>query len=175
MILSPPLAFALAMLAAASAQEGDGAATIVIGFPLSDQCYRNASDGVVGAESLAPCDQSLATESLSNRRRAVVYANRGVINFNSGDYETAVLDFTASLDLGIFVRSRLLVNRGLAYEVLRYEALARADYRAALDSSPGNETAKRRLAELEKPFYERSQVPRKITAEAPGDGPDDDS
>jgi tetratricopeptide (TPR) repeat protein len=155
---------------------GDGMKTVIGDrFPLSRLCYENARDEEIGAEALLPCKQSLETEQLSDRRRAVVYANRGVIQFHSGDYEAAVLDFTAALDLGIFLPSRLHVNRGLAYEVLRYDALARADYRAALAISPGNEIAKRRLAELEKPFYERSQIPRKITAEAPAEDPEEDS
>lgn len=162
---------------AASPPADDKGAGVVIGdrFPLSTLCYENARDGALGAEALLPCDQSLQTEQLSGRRRAVVYTNRGVINFNSGDYEASAVDFTAALDLGIFLRARVLVNRGLAYEVLRYEALARADYRAALEISPGNDTAKRRLAELEKPLYERTQIPRRITAEAPSDDHDDGS
>jgi tetratricopeptide (TPR) repeat protein len=151
--------------------EQPGART-VIGepFPLSIECFEAARDGASGARGIAPCDRSLAEEALDDRRRAIVFANRGVVQFNSGNYEAAGLDFTAALDFRVLNRSRVLANRGLAYEVLRYEALARADYREALALNPNNAIANRRLAELEKPYLERSHVPRKINAEAPGEG-----
>ncbi len=151
----------------ALAQQGeDSGVKIGPAFPLMDACYRMAVDGATGAEGLEPCDRSLANEPLTDRRRAIVHANRGVVQFNSGDYGAAAEDFTAALDLGINVRARILVNRGLCFEALRYDSLARADYEAALDFNPDNEIALRRLEELKKPTFERSGVPRRITADA---------
>lgn len=153
---------------AAVAQSDEPGSRVVIGerFPLADACYQNARDGVTGGDGLAPCDQSLKSEQLTKRRRAIVHANRGVVQYNSGDYAAAIGDFSASLDLGVYASSQVHANRGLAYEVLRFEALARADYQEALNFNPKNDLARRRLAELDKPFLERSQIPRRITAEA---------
>lgn len=170
-VLFAAAAFPVLSAAPAPAQEEreSSVTTIVIGdrFALSTACYENAKSGEGGAAMLEPCNRSLETEALTDRRRAVVYANRDVIQYNSGAYEAAALDFTASLDLGVFLPARLLVNRGLAYEALRHDALARADYRRALELSLHNATARRRLEELDKPFYERSRLPTKVTAEVP--------
>ena len=161
-------ATAIAVMAGAALAQQDEAGGVKIGpaFPLMDACYRMAIDGATGAEGLEPCDRSLANEPLTDRRRAVVHANRGVVQFNSGDYGAAAEDFTAALDLGINVRARILVNRGLCFEALRYDSLARADYEAALSFNPDNAVALRRLEELKKPTFERSGVPRRITADA---------
>lgn len=162
---------AVSALFAASQQPGDGGVVFGPQFPAMEACYRMASDGEVGAAALDPCDRALASEPLGNRQQAIVHANRGVVLFNSGDYEAAVEAFTQSLDLGINVRARILVNRGLAYEALRYDSLARADYEQALAISPGNAAAQRRLGELDKPPYERVRPPRRLTADAGLSGP----
>ncbi|MEE2691002.1 MAG: tetratricopeptide repeat protein [Pseudomonadota bacterium] len=156
---------ALAGFATAQQAQDSG---VMIGdeLPMMTACYRSAVDGAVGEDGLEPCNRSLSGEPLSDRKRAIVHANRGVVQFNSGDYAAAIEDFTAALDLGINVRARILVNRGLCYEALRYDALARADYQAALAFNPDNAAAKRRLEELEKPAFERVGVPRRITADA---------
>ncbi len=174
-ILSLGLALGLiaSPLAAAAPDEEPGS-RVVIGdrFPLAQACYEKARDGATGSEGLAPCDQSLESEQLTKHRRAIVYANRGVVQYNSGDYAAAINDFTSSLDLDVFAASQVHANRGLAYEVLRFEALARADYQKALAINSDNQLAKRRLAELAKPYFERSQIPRRITAEAPAEAAD---
>jgi tetratricopeptide (TPR) repeat protein len=159
-------AILLAILATTPAALGEeprpGAAVIGERFPLFIACYHAARDGETNADL---CDRSLAEEALSPRRQAIAHANRGVISFNLGDYVRAVSDFTTALDLGINDRSRVLANRGLAYEALRYDALARADYEQALFVNSANEVAARRLEELKKPVYERSAIPRKVTVE----------
>lgn len=148
---------------------GEGEYRIVVGVsnPLAIECYENARDELTGAAAVEPCNASLENESPGKRRQAVVYANRGVILYNSGDYEAAVDDFTASLDLGIFVPARILTNRGLAYEALRYDALAKADYQRALLLNGNEERARLRLEELKKPYFDRSRIPHKISVEAP--------
>ncbi|MBT8473730.1 MAG: hypothetical protein HKN14_04930 [Marinicaulis sp.] len=78
---------------------------------------------------------------------AAAYANRGVIHFNIGIYETAISDFSQSLDLGKNYRV-LLANRGMAYETLGLENLARVDYEAALAFWASYKDAKKRLAQL---------------------------
>ncbi len=129
-------------------------------------CFANARNEVIGKDAISPCTRAIKNTGLSVRKHAIAYANRGVINFNMGNYEAAIEDFTASLDRDIHVRARVLTNRGLAYEALRFDALARADYKAALEIKKTEPTALRRLEELSKPLYERNGVPRRITAEA---------
>ena len=130
-------------------------------------CYRNALNGVTRGDPLRPCDRALEKEGITRRQRAVTYGNRGVIQFNIGDYEAAAADFTASLDHGIHVIAKMHVNRGLCYEALGMDALARQDYRAALVVNEDHPVALRRLEELSKPLYERSRLPRRITTELP--------
>ena len=132
---------------------------------LAKECFENARDYSESHESLMACELSLEEEALSKRRRAAVYANRGVIHFNLGNYIEAASDFTESLNLGIHVRARILTNRGLAYEALGEEEKAKQDYDAALAINPNYPLALKRRAELEKPLYERSPVARKITAQ----------
>ena len=154
--------------AAPAQEEGIGAKTVVGNrFPLYLQCFENARDGDIGPEALTPCNQSLEEEGLSQRRTAIAHANRGVIQFNIGDYAAAITDYTTALRLGINVQARILANRGLAHEALGNDALARADYQAALVINPKNATAASRLEELKKPLYDRSKLPRKITVELP--------
>lgn len=142
---------------------------IIIGVktPLQQACYENARNQLANYEALAPCDQALETETLSQRKIAVTHVNRGVIYYNLGEYEAAAQDFSQALQLNIFVRAKTLVNRGLAYEALAFDALAKADYAAALIANPDNATAQRRLKELEKPVYDRTHVPKKIRAGTP--------
>lgn len=157
----------VALSSGAAASENDqtpAQVKIIIGVkpPLQQACYENARNQLANYEALAPCDQALATEKLSQRKIAVTHVNRGVIYYNLREYEAAVQDFSQALKLNIFVRAKTLVNRGLAYE-----ALAKADYAAALIANPDNATAQRRLNELEKPVYDRTHVPKKIRAGTP--------
>ena len=113
------------------------------------------------------CDKALETETLSPRKTVAAHVNRGVIYYNLGEYEAALEDFTHALDLDVHAHAKTLVNRGLTYEALSYDALAKADYKAALALRPGNRTALRRLEQLDKPLYERTRIPKTITAGAP--------
>ncbi len=163
------LVFVSVAYAGALADEEEIGAKTVVGtrYPLYIQCFENARDGEIDARALEPCNRSLDEENLSPHKTAIAYANRGVVQFNVGDYEAAVTDFTASLRHGIHVQARVYANRGLSYEALHYDALARADYQAALALNPRNSTATQRIEELDKPLYDRSNLPRKITAEMP--------
>ena len=142
---------------------------IILGHktPLADICYKNARDGLENYEAAEPCNTSLESEPLNRHRRAGVHANRGVIYYNIGEYELSIEDFTASLELDINVVAKIRTNRGLAFEALGYDNLARSDYAAALVHNPDYTVASERLQELRKPVYERSRQPRKITVEAP--------
>jgi len=135
--------------------------------PLAIACFNNARDGGDHYDALTPCHRALAEYRLTDRKRAIVYANRGVIQFNVGDYDAAVSDFSTALDLKIHVQAKIHANRGLSYEALSLDYLAKADYQAALSINPSHRTARERLEELKKPLYDRSRLPRKITAEAP--------
>lgn len=158
------------MATAAAAQSTDTPSVVVtIGnkTPLHFRCFEHARDGDASQQAVEACSQSLENEPLTPRKRAINHANRGVVYFNIGDYESAIGDFTQALALNINDRAKLYANRGLTYETLRYDALARADYQAALAINPDHELAAHRLDELSKPLYERSRLPKRITAEAP--------
>ncbi len=162
--------FWIAFIPTAFASEAEGwEMKIVLGdkTPFAGACYENARDGREDYEAVEPCNVSLESEPLSQRRRAGVRANRGVIYYNIGEYQRSIDDFTASLDLDINVVAKVRTNRGLAFEALGHESLARADYAAALVHNPNYAVATERLKELRKPIYERSTLPRKITVEAP--------
>ena len=167
-LIALPL-WAAAVAPAAAQQTHEWSMKIILGkkTPLADACYENARDALEDYEALEPCNLSLENEPLTQRRRAGVHANRGVIYYNIGEYESAIEDFTASLDLEINVVAKVRTNRGLAYEALGYESLARTDYIAALNHDPNYADASDRLKELEKPIYDRSRLPRKIRVEAP--------
>lgn len=166
------LVFLAAANTGAQADEEEFGSKTVIGekTPLIHKCYQNARDGDIDSDALEPCHRSLAEEELTRRKTAIAHANRGVVQINLGDYEAAIADFSAALRLGIHVQARIYVNRGLSYEALRYDALARADYQAALAINPDNPIAARRRELLKKPLYDRSTLPRKITAELPSPG-----
>lgn len=153
--------------AAAPPKNNEYRIIVQVSTPLAIECYQNARDELTGPDAAEPCTRSLESEPLGQRLQSAVHANRGVIYYNSGAYEEAVADFTTSLDLNIFVRARVLTNRGLAYEALRYDALARADYQQALALNDHEDRARARLQELDKPFIERSKLPHKISVEAP--------
>lgn len=155
-------------VAAAAGQEKEIEIRVVIGdsTPRYHACFENASAGLSTLEALSPCDYALDNEPLSDHKIAVAHANRGVIQYNIGDYEAAIADFSEALDRNIHVEAKVLTNRGMAYEALSADSLARADYAAALAINPKYSAAKRRFEELSKPIYERSRLPKRITAEA---------
>ncbi|MEM9495671.1 MAG: hypothetical protein AAGA09_06670 [Pseudomonadota bacterium] len=161
------LAVAYSSPASANADNGRPGLSIGNGETARSRCFENARDGNIAPDTLTPCNTAINDDALTTRQRAIAYANRGVVNYNIGDYDAAALDFTAALDLEIHVVAKMHVNRGLAYEALGLDALARADYRAALAVNDENVTARQRLDELKKPLYERARAPRRITTEAP--------
>ena len=164
--------FALAgFVGGASAQQkGDTyewSITISLDAPHHSACYDHARNGVATYDAVEDCDKALETETLSPRKTVAAHVNRGVIYYNLGEYEAALEDFTYALDLDVHAHAKTLVNRGLTYEALSYDALAKADYKAALALRPDNQTALRRLEQLDKPLYERTRIPKTITAGSP--------
>ncbi|GJL90396.1 tetratricopeptide repeat protein [Hyphococcus sp.] len=161
------LGTAILFIAAATAGQRDESVVRTVienGNPQFQECYQNARDGGSTYDLLKPCDLALSQEKLTRRKTAIIHVNRGVIRYNLGEYVPAIEDFSAALDLGIHVRAKVLVNRGLSFEALKDDPQAARDYEAALAFNPDNITAKRRLEELQKPIYERSRTPSRINA-----------
>ena len=157
----------LALAAMTQNQQGERLefrAVIENSNPYLQDCYLNARQSDADYDLLKPCDLALEDETLTPRKTAILHVNRGVIRYNLGDYEDAIDDFSAALDLDINVKAKVLVNRGLSYESLGADRRARRDYESALAFNPGNDTARRRLEELKKPIYERSRLPTRINA-----------
>ena len=71
-------------------------------------------------------------------------AGMGAVSVASGDPQTALTFFARAQQLGA-PAATLGADRGLAYDLMGQQALAQADYRAALGGSDSNE-ARRRLA-----------------------------
>jgi tetratricopeptide (TPR) repeat protein len=66
----------------------------------------------------------------------IAYANRGVANEKLGDLNSAVRDYSRSIELK--ATTATYVNRGNVYEQLKQPQQALADFNAALDSDPKN-------------------------------------
>lgn len=162
----------------ASAQTGPSV-TIVTGDTLTRRCYRKAADGAASEYAIDLCsrahDQAERLGLVRNRTASIV--NRGVVRYNRGQYGHAAADFGTAIDAYATRNPHVLVNRGLAYEAWRpgdahLEALARADYEAALQRSPKHGLALRRLEELGKPYLERTPASRTLIAGGRADGAD---
>jgi len=79
-----------------------------------------------------------------NPRNPQPQAGMGAVQVHLGDAKAAIPYFTRAQQLGA-TQALLGCERGLAYDLMGQQALAQADYRAAL-SGPDAEEARRRLA-----------------------------
>lgn len=79
---------------AASAQ------VFVIGSGLGSECYEQTKNGYSSfraAETV--CSRALREEAMTSKNRAATYVNRGVLRMRNGDYEDALADYAAALNL----------------------------------------------------------------------------
>jgi tetratricopeptide (TPR) repeat protein len=79
-----------------------------------------------------------------NPRSPLPQAGMGAVSVANGEPQAAMPYFTRALQLGA-APSQIGCERGLAYDLLGQQALAQADYRAALNG-PDADEARRRLA-----------------------------
>lgn len=165
--------FAFAALFAQSA----GSSTVIFG-DLRDvrACHDAAQDRDASDAAVTHCDSALRLDGLSETNRRASFANRGVLHYLRGDYAAARDDFTDAIALGGPDRASIFSNRGLAYEQIArgdpaIDALAAADYQAALSEDPDQTLARARLEQLALPFAQRRKLARVSLAALPQAGP----
>ena len=109
----PFTAGALAALALAIVPGVCGAATMVIGGGMAEDCYKAARAEATDRASLELCTQAIDQESLTKKDLAATLVNRSVILLGRREYDAAVRD----LDRAISLRpefAEAFVNRGAA-------------------------------------------------------------
>ena len=149
----------LSALSLASADPAPPDQTVISSDDAAYRCFRQAQRRRAGPDALRICTLAIERSRTAHNRKAS-HVNRGVIRYNAADYALAIEDFTAAIEDYGSKDARVFVNRGLAYEMVapgdpKREALARADYEAALRARPDNKVAASRLEALKLPYLER--------------------
>lgn len=74
-------------------------ATITLGGPFSQLCYKAALSQDDRDSSLEDCTRSLNEEAMENSDRAATYVNRGILRMIRGNDSAADADFDAALSI----------------------------------------------------------------------------
>eukprot|EP00212_Chloropicon_laureae_P007731 CAMPEP_0197497922 /NCGR_PEP_ID=MMETSP1311-20131121/54421_1 /TAXON_ID=464262 /ORGANISM="Genus nov. species nov., Strain RCC856" /LENGTH=170 /DNA_ID=CAMNT_0043043619 /DNA_START=74 /DNA_END=582 /DNA_ORIENTATION=- len=116
---------------AASAQ------VLVIGGGLARECYDLVKSGNYsfrGADQT--CTLALQEETMTRPNRAATHVNRGVLRMREGDYDKALRDYSAAIDIQPEMGAAYL-NKGAAHIYQRDfpEALETLDRAIALESA----------------------------------------
>lgn len=100
----------------------------------SDAVAASVADDNATEAGLAKCTRAADLAELKSGRAAAI-ANRGVLNFQRANYDAAITDSTAALNIdGRLVEA--LVNRGAAYLAMHRAGEAAADFDRALAMAP---------------------------------------
>jgi tetratricopeptide (TPR) repeat protein len=99
-----------------------------------------------GDKSIAACSRLISSGRLDGSQLTIIYALRGAAYRNKGDYDSAIADFTQTIELfqkdaSNNVVADAYVVRANAYSLTGDSGNALADYHAALKLSPGNQQA----------------------------------
>jgi tetratricopeptide (TPR) repeat protein len=84
---------------AISAASAAHSAILVSGNSAARTCYVAAAQQANSSRSLAPCDRALEQGLLTHRDRLATHVNRGIIQFHRGQYDLALNDFDAALEM----------------------------------------------------------------------------
>jgi len=105
---------------------------VVVGNPAATECYRATMlPNSAAAASLETCNVALNYRRTSRRDRAAILVNRGILYNHMGEYDAALADFEAALDL-FSNFPEAYINRGNAYFYKGRFDLAIADYSRAI-------------------------------------------
>lgn len=115
-----------------------GAATLTVGGPLSQLCYKSAVAADGRASALESCSRALNEESLSTPDRAATYVNRGIVLMSSARFTEADADFDAALTLERQLPDAWL-NKGLLKLRQGDGRRALALIQKAIDQGDGNQ------------------------------------
>ena len=121
MLSAPALLFASAAVAQMS--------VTTIGATDAAACYANARDELT--EDTRPCDAALADRRTKRVDRKKTLVNRGIILNRRGDYNEALADFNAAIDIDETIAEAYL-NRGNTWFLAGRLDDAMADYEKAL-------------------------------------------
>ncbi len=100
-----------------------------IGATDASACYQNAADEL--SENTGPCDVALDDRATSRTDRKKTLVNRGVIYNRRGDYNDALADFNAAIEIDDDL-AEAYVNRGNTWFYAGRLDDAMADYEKAL-------------------------------------------
>lgn len=105
---------------------------VVTGNPDAEECYRATMlPNSVAATSITTCNTALNTRRTTRKDRASILVNRGILYNHMGEYDAALADFEAALEL-ISDFPEAYINRGNAYFYTGQVERAIADYNRAI-------------------------------------------
>lgn len=125
--------FAILLLGAeAPLTAGPGAVT-TFGNTDAQECYTSAKFGHFASDSaLRYCNSALKTGQLNRRDKAATLVNRGIIHNNSKNFDLALEDFAAALQINSQL-GEAFINRGNTYIFQQRFDDAIEDYTKAID------------------------------------------
>ncbi len=122
--------FAVATLFAAAASPTSAQMAITtIGATDAASCYEDAADQF--SEDLTHCNEALDDRTMSKADRKKTLVNRGVILNRRGDYNEALVDFNAAIEIDSEIAEAYL-NRGNTWFFAGRHDDAMADYEKSL-------------------------------------------
>jgi len=105
---------------------------VVTGNPDATECYRATMLPYSVAESaIETCNTALNSRRATRKERASILVNRGILYIPIGNYDAALADFEAALEL-FSDFPEAYINRGNAYFYMGQVELAIADYNKAI-------------------------------------------
>jgi tetratricopeptide (TPR) repeat protein len=108
------------------------------------QAYILVGEPLKGIEDL---DFVIASGQMKELYLAIAYGSRGAAHRATENYEAAIADFTAAIELGA-PPERLYFRRGLAHEARGAANAAAEDFREAYALNPDNDTYREKLISL---------------------------
>ena len=105
---------------------------VVTGNPDATECYRATMlPDSIAATAISTCNTALNTRRTTRKERASILVNRGILYNHMGEYDAALADFEAALEL-ISDFPEAFINRGNAYFYTGQVERAIADYNRAI-------------------------------------------
>jgi tetratricopeptide (TPR) repeat protein len=101
-----------------------------IGATEASACFTNAADQF--SEDTQPCDEALDDRTTTRTDRKKTLVNRGVIYNRRGDFNEALADFNAAIEIDDDIAEAYLNRGNTWFYASRYDD-ALADYEKALD------------------------------------------
>lgn len=105
---------------------------VVIGNPAATECYRATMlPNSIAATAIDDCNIALNYPRTTRKERASILVNRGILYNHMGEYDSALADFEAALEL-FSEFPEAYINRGNVYFYTGQIEQAIADYNRAI-------------------------------------------